>query len=338
MLSEKNINIKKFPSVIGIETTAFCNAVCLFCPLHGKDGDLRRPKGVMTKDLFEKIVAELFAHRDEVDTIFLNVCGEPFLDPHFSFRLETLHKYKLASKLDIQTNGQFLQESFCRDIINNSVKRITLGFDGASKEIYEEHRKNCNYEKVLSNIDTFIKMRAERNSKIQLIIKYVLTNKNSAEVEQAYQMWAKILNPWLDRFVICPSENWSNSRLNTDTQIKKKTVNKVLSYKFCSQLVRSISIFHDGKVPACCWDYNLIIAKGGMGDVNTNTMEEIWENEKFEKLRMLHRQKDFSKLPHCKICSNIIRFPDAFQVSGIRWKWRLFDPLSRHFYSFLRKT
>ncbi len=334
MPSNKKVKIKKFPSVIGIETTAFCNAVCPFCPLHGKDGDLRRPKGFMTKDLFEKVAVELSAHRNGIDTIFLNVCGEPLLDPDFPSRIETLRRYKLTPKLDIQTNGQFLKESFCRDILNNSVKCITLGFDGASKEIYEDHRRNCDYEKVLSNIDTFLKIRAELNSKVQIIIKYVLTNKNSSEVEQAYQMWAKILSPWLDRFVICPSENWSNSKLNTDPQIRKTTKDKELSYKFCSQLVRSFNIFHDGEVPACCWDYNLIVARGGMGNVNANTIKEIWENEKFKELRMLHLQKDFSKLPHCKICSQIIEFPDVFQGTGIKWKWRLFDPLSRHLYSF----
>ena len=78
-----------FPQIVGIETTAHCDASCVFCPLHGSKSDMVLPKGLMSMRVFEKIVRELSAHRDRIDVIFLNVRGRTPIGPEF--QLKALH-------------------------------------------------------------------------------------------------------------------------------------------------------------------------------------------------------------------------------------------------------
>ena len=202
-----------FPQIVGIETTAHCNASCVFCPLHGSKSDMVLPKGLMSMRVFEKIVRELSAHRDRIDVIFLNVRGEPLLDPNFNSRLCMLKEYGLNDKISIQTNGQFLDKHKAEVILDNEIGQIVLGFDAASKRVYERHRINCDYETVLNNMRIFVELRNKAGSNVRVSIKYVYTHENQHEIRTAYKMWTKVLASRLDNFMLSPSGNWANSRI-----------------------------------------------------------------------------------------------------------------------------
>lgn len=300
-----------FPKIVGIETTAHCNASCVFCPLHGSKSDMVLPKGVMSMRLFEKIVRELSAQRDRIDVIFLNVRGEPLLDPKFDSRLAMIKGYGLNDKISMQTNGQFLDRHKAEVVLNNKIGQIVLGFDAATKEVYEQHRINCNYETVLNNMYNFLELRQKVKSKVRVSIKYVCTHKNKHEIKTAYKMWSKMLISRLDSFMISPSENWANSKIDSNGYAIKTTHNSNKDRVPCPLLANSINVLYDGKVPACCWDYNLDISNGGMGDANDHQLAEIWFGKAFQNLRFKHANLDFTGLPRCAQCSQILEYDDS---------------------------
>src|SRR4051794_1735514 len=65
-----------FPEIVQIESTNLCNAKCVFCPRD----EMHRKQGVMSFDLFRKIVDECV----ELDITHVRVhnYGEPFMDRH----------------------------------------------------------------------------------------------------------------------------------------------------------------------------------------------------------------------------------------------------------------
>lgn len=92
-------------SFVEIETINRCNGICSFCPVNQKADP--RPKAVMSKDLFERIIGQL----EELDyggelALFSN--NEPLLDE----RIVDLHKYAREhlpkARIHLYTNGTLL--------------------------------------------------------------------------------------------------------------------------------------------------------------------------------------------------------------------------------------
>src|SRR6185503_3706091 len=72
----------------------------------------------------------------------------------------------------------------------------------------------------------------------------------------------------------------------------------------------SFNILFDGRVPVCCWDYNVDIVNGGLGNVCERTIGEIWQSEPLRLVRLQHSRLDFGALPRCAACT-MVRVPEA---------------------------
>lgn len=295
--------VGSFPTQVGIETTSHCNARCPFCPLFGPNADMTRPRGVMDMSLFEKVLAEIDQHRDAVRAIFFNVEGEPLVDPKFVPRLELVGRYRLGSKINMQTNAQFLGEKNARAILAAEVAQITVGFDGATRETYEQHRVNCSYDRVLGNLRDFLRLRRELNGQTRVAIQYVRTPKNAHEVEAAIDLWSKILEPGFDRFFDTTSRNWATSRIDRSGWVIETLASVDEEVVPCPMLAESLNVMFDGRVPVCCWDYNVDMVAGGIGDARTQSLAEIWHGAALRRVREQHARLDFSALSRCAQCT-----------------------------------
>ena len=61
-----------------------------------------------------------------------------------------------------------------------------------------------------------------------------------------------------------------------------------------------MSIYSDGSVGPCC---NLVGRKTPIGNVNDNSIHEIWHGKTLQKIRDLHEKKDgFKEITACKNC------------------------------------
>ena len=100
---------------ISIETCAICNRKCSFCPIS----EDVTPRGMMSNELFDKIVKELkkLHYRG---SIALSNYGEPLLDKRLAKFAEKI-KEQLGSKIIINTNGDFLTKERFRELISAGV-------------------------------------------------------------------------------------------------------------------------------------------------------------------------------------------------------------------------
>lgn len=64
---------------------------------------------------------------------------------------------------------------------------------------------------------------------------------------------------------------------------------------------QAMYITWDGKVILCCLDYD---ARCVIGDVNRESLREIWGNDKIKIMKKLHKEKNFSTIPICASCTN----------------------------------
>jgi MoaA/NifB/PqqE/SkfB family radical SAM enzyme len=300
------IGLARLPSNIAIETTAHCNAQCIFCPLHGPKSEVKIKKGVMPVELFDSIMNQI-KPRNDIKLIYLNIRGEPLIDPHFMIRMAKIKELDLGPKIYLQTNAQFLDMKKAAAMLGVNIGNVVIGFDGASKNVYEEHRINCDYDVVLSNIKQFVNLRNSVASATRVTIKYVLTQVNLHELEIARAMWQKILSHRLDQFSVNPSENWGSEKLDKSGTIIKTVSSSKKSISSCPMIHNFMNIFYDGNVGVCCWDYNLDIA-GSMGNAKFSTLEDIWNGDAFRDFRERYRKFGPQSLARCSLCSQILKY------------------------------
>ena len=82
-----------------IETVSHCNHRCVYCPVSVDPF----PKGVMTDEVFHKVMSRLFEYQPFWERISLNHYGEPTLDPDLVPRIfNCLHR---TGQVLINTNG-----------------------------------------------------------------------------------------------------------------------------------------------------------------------------------------------------------------------------------------
>ena len=305
-----------FPVTVSLETVNYCNAACIFCPLFAGNDQIDRklrPAMLMDQDLFTKLVEEIKIW-DVKPTIFLNMDGEPLLDKHFKKRLTILQKADLSQNVNLQTNGEYLTPQISAEILKAGLSSVTIGFDGASKEVYESHRVGCHYDIVLGNIMEFVRIRAALRKSTVLAIKFVRTKQNAHEVADAYKLFSGILNPWIDIFYDTISENWGNPALEN---VVFAGIQSDMHPNYCGYPDNNLVILADGSVSPCCFDYNLSIAGGPIGDVRRQTILDVWRGTSFENLRRSLRQPGRDGKPaRCLACGLSFSRPKHFYAGG----------------------
>jgi radical SAM protein with 4Fe4S-binding SPASM domain len=302
-----------FPGTVGLETVNTCNARCPFCPLFQGDAQMDRklrPAKIMDQALFEACVSEIAAWPKKPNTIFLNMNGEPLSDPLFVERLAVVKRQGLGHLVDLQTNGQYLTESCSKAILDAGVRRLTLGFDGATRETYAAHRVRCDFDKVLNNIRAFAKLRDDANCATRIAVQYVRTTRNVGEVVNAYSIFNDFLSPTLDVFQDTPAKDWGDHEGDAALYYIPRT-SRNSDPIGCSLFADQMIVLSDGILAACCWDYNLVVSDGGFGNVRTGLLE-TWRASKRKKIESLVQSKDKSRMPEkCLQC------PVMYEDTGV---------------------
>jgi pyruvate-formate lyase-activating enzyme len=299
----------EFPTTVLLDTTNLCNARCPFCPLfvgnHQVDRTVR-PATVMDQALYERILTELAGWNREV-VIVSSSNGEILQDPKFIERMAAVHRIGIGRFIHLLTNGQFLNADASAAILDAGVARIILGFDGASKEVYEAHRVRCDYERVLTNIRGFVEMRRGHKAKTSIEIKFVRTTRNEHEVAQAYKMFAEIMDAELDQFHDCLAHDWSDGDMASTGLYYLDKYPKGARLKTCWYFDTGLQIQPDGKIGACCWDYNLTISGGDLGDVKDGVLAAWRSTQHAEFARKL--ENPATTPPKCETCIIIHKMP-----------------------------
>src|SRR5689334_15683812 len=120
----------RMPEIVQIESTNICNAKCVFCPRD----EMHRRQGIMTVDLFKKIVDECVALG--ITHVRMHNYGEAFVDR------KLVEKVKYAKDQGIKevgmiSNGSLITEPVARGMIDAGLDAINISVDAAGKEVFE---------------------------------------------------------------------------------------------------------------------------------------------------------------------------------------------------------
>ena len=275
-------NIPPFPLQARIENTNHCNANCTICPRDS----LTRPKGTMSFEHFEKLVREC-AEKGLIER-HLPGFGEPFIDKNITEKIRLAADLGIR-KLFIVTNASIIDEELAEKIVRSGLHRIKISFYGTSRKEYESVHKPLKYGKVRENIKTLARVKRRLESKTpRIAVQYI----------GRWYRFPKFAVQWF-RYAL-PQVNTLH---NYGYGKKFVEVNTEKDDRLCPMVARPIiQILWDGKVVPCCYDFN---GKYVLGNVLETSIEEVWNSDKYERFRDIHRKRDFSRIPMCLNCDKL---------------------------------
>jgi radical SAM protein with 4Fe4S-binding SPASM domain len=283
--------IDYFPPELWIELTSVCNLACIMCPTGL--GQVTRPTGFMTFDVFKSVIDDVAPHSP---TIMMFLGGESLLNKQAVEMVAYAKSKKVAVSLN--TNGTVFTEKLFRELVDLGLDYMTFSFDGYTKEVYEEVRVKANYEKVISNIQAFLRIKQESKSAKPFVTIYTLdVMKESLANESAFRSHFAGLP--VDRFSVDTPRNWAGV-LESDGPVQLTEMGADVTP--CHRVWKTTAVLWDGEVVPCCADFSGDMV---MGNVKDTPLTELLNSDAYKDLRSAMVSRKLDDYPLCRGCDEI---------------------------------
>nr|MDP9323745.1 radical SAM protein [Acidobacteriota bacterium] len=123
----------RMPEIVQIESTNICNAKCVFCPRD----DMHRRQGIMSVDLFRKIVDECVELG--ITHVRMHNYGEAFIDKKLVEKVRYA-KQQGIKEVGMISNGSLITDQIARGMIDAGLDAINISVDASGKEVFESTR------------------------------------------------------------------------------------------------------------------------------------------------------------------------------------------------------
>jgi radical SAM protein with 4Fe4S-binding SPASM domain len=281
--------VGKVPLQIDLFAVDICNLKCPMCPrqeyIPGKGYmDIKTIKNILDQATEHGLCAFNFAG-----------LGEPTLHPDI-FKIIRYAKEKGVVDVNMHTNGTLLGSVFNRRLIESGLDRLIISLDSADKKRYESIRVGASFEKVYAAVEDLIKQRNEYSGKrLHIKANFIEMDENdNTEKNKFITYWQnKVDRIAVLRFLDCQEDERLAFKENYEQD----------DNFCCPELWRRLIILSDGTATLCPRDMK---KKYIIGNIKENTVSEIWQGERMNYVRDLHRQGQFKKLNFCKDC------PDSY--------------------------
>ena len=283
-------HVSGYPYEWEIDTTNICQLKCPLC--HTGLGTVNRQKGVMHFDLFKKTIDEIKGY-----SIWLSLYswGEPFLNKQIDKYVAYAHEANLATIISSNLDKPMTPDMAER-LIRSGLDVLIVSLDGTTQEVYEVYRVGGHLDRVLSNINLLAQKKSELGYRTPYIEwQFIVMQQNEHQIPEARRMakqmgvdgivFKKVDFPhgkddpelakqWLPVFA---------DSIRKDKPFAKPYEENGLR---CWRLWRSAVVNWDGGHAPCCY---LTDASDDFGDVNSNSIKEIWNNDNYLTARGLFK-------------------------------------------------
>jgi len=266
--------MSSLPPILQIEPTNICNLSCPLCPSQS----MSRPKGMMTMKTFETI---LHGVGDTQLLAILYGWGEPFLNKNMPAMIARCRDKGILTLTS--TNGHCLQPlDEARTVVDAGLSALVVAMDGATQESYSAYRKGGALERVLRCIENIQNAKAGRNSPTPFVnLRLVANRYNEGQIAE---MEAVARDLKVDMFSI-KSLGCLPNRPEFDTLepryqglrrfgTNRKNSSEGKTFR-CAFPFRQPTVFWDGTLVGCEFDYELSHA---WGNVNDAEFSALWNS------------------------------------------------------------
>jgi len=223
--------------------------------------------------------------------------GEPLLDRLLADRIQ-LAKTCGIKRTYIVTNASLLFPETSRKIISAGLDKMKISFYGTDEVSYNNTMKRLNFKATFQNIKDFLRIRKEmKRENPRLILQYLPYETNNARTGEFRSLWGPLIDPSVgDCLNVSSLHNYGGRRAYN--RLGKEIVS------VCYFPWTSMSVLWDGRVGTCCMDSNGVQV---LGDLNSHSVQEVWNGPVLSGVRNNFRKLDYSKYPVCLSCDWVRR-------------------------------
>lgn len=301
----------KTPRMCEIETTTSCNLRCKIC----EHTYWNEPSTDMSLQEFKNIIDQF----PKLRWIGLTGIGEAFIDSNkFLKMLEYVKKKHVF--VELYDSFFFIDRQVSKHIVELGINQFFISLDAATKKTYEDLRVGSNFEKVCDNIQGLFEAKRDSGKYFPNISFHFIINKLNVDECLKYLDLVKKLSQGMDTSVqftrmlhyfdevkhlytdvspeLVEQINDKAERIglrveyNANTPLIKPDINQ------CREWIMPF-IFASGHIIPCCAqnegnrrEYQKSYA---MGNLNDNSLSEIWHGSKYKDLRQKIRQNNVPK-------------------------------------------
>jgi MoaA/NifB/PqqE/SkfB family radical SAM enzyme len=250
---------------------------------------MKRSKGFMPPELGKKAIQE--AAQLGIREVALFTTGEPLLYKYLDELIIEAKNRNLYCYLS--SNGLLLEKTVAEMLCTTGLDSFKFSIDASNKQEYESIRINGSFNRLINNVQLLKKTRDNLQSPLKIICAAIAISPDQKWIKN----FQKLFGPLCDSVLISELSNLGG-KIN-----KHKTLNKKMSNKKrppCRLLWDRIIICYDGKVTACCVDFDAELA---YADYTETSLKKAWNNETIQKWRKMHLTEGTCSMPMCGQCN-----------------------------------
>lgn len=276
------VNDKHIPRTMRIENISSCNEKCTICPY----GELKRKKGIMSDELYEKLVIEHSSSVDNPKLIFPASIGEPFLDGQFLDKISFARKY--YCNIATFSNASVLSKDIFLRYIQCGGSELMLTLHGFTENMHAKITRSNLYRIVRTNIEDIAALNYSVGSPIKIYLD--IYAEESVECLDYINMMVK-LGVKAYRFDMEATHNWGG-RVNG--------YSKRVVHNYCNRIYEQFGVQHNGNVVPCCTD---VEGQYILGNANHQTLSQIFASKRYFDLVKAERRGTINDNPLCALCN-----------------------------------
>jgi len=237
----------------------------------------------MREETWKRILDE--GGRNGLSSLKFTYRGEPLLHRD----LPRMVRYaKDAGIMDVyfNTNGVLLSEPVIRDLIGAGLDRISISFEGYTREVYEKYRVGARFDQVVANVAMLREIREELGIARPLIrLQTVLVPELRGKEKEYASFWSARAD--------------EVAYLDMKAEEGNPDHTGIVDPWACPQLFQRMTITWEGTILPCVHDIYEWMA---FGNVRETSIREAWRGSEEMRLRELHRAGNAHHIRACDRC------------------------------------
>jgi len=255
--------VPQFPTHIDIESASNCQLKCPMCYTTYLEAS---KKGIMKFDLYKNIIDQAVAGK--VYSVKISWRGEPLLNKRI-VDMVSYAKQSGIKEVAMLSNGELLTPQLAENLVDVGLDWISFSADGTA-ETYDVIRAPAKFYETIEKVAYMRSYRDKKGLKKPLIRTQSVLSAFNNDPEGFLKAWKGVA----DR-VNCIADE------ARDFELKEMYHDPAY---LCPTPWARITIAHDGQVHQCKVDYG---RKTVMGDVNNDSIYDIWHGDSFTSLERL---------------------------------------------------
>jgi MoaA/NifB/PqqE/SkfB family radical SAM enzyme len=291
-----------------IEINGGCNYTCQMCPqTEGRGRDWLRKMSLVD---FERIVAECAEHGLRI--VNLEGSGEPTLNSNLPEYIAIVKKY--GAQAIAFSNGYKMSGDFMRDCVDAGLDFFRFSVIGYNAQQYAKWMAADNFDTILNNARNMSEYVQHINSNCTVASYHLILDPTNIEYElQQYQ--DNFITPARTKAEIWHMHNWSG--VYDTVTFKRRGQRRSCGRPFSPDLtVRAGgNAGHRLSVAPCCQTLGRD-SEAVLGNLDDQTLAEVWNGERYQWLRQKHMNKEFDDVSFCKNCDFLYDDPSVLVWSN----------------------